>query len=167
MSATLNPNKLCGYYSWPFYPMGPPVQQATYFEITGQTHHHVAVFYLDEILEGQKLFDFKGPEDKPALYEDCINECRRMVFNGIKRLDKGNEEKGAVLIFLPGELEIAKVIKAFKTHDPENNEKLCMYPLHSRMPFEDTQKIFDRVQPGYRKIILSTNMAGKNYYIFF
>ena len=37
--------------------------------------------------------------------------------------------------------------------------KLVIYPLHSRLPFEDAQKIFEPVKPGYRKVILSTNMA--------
>ena len=69
------------------------------------------------------------------------------------------KEKGAVLIFLPGEFEIATMIKSFKAHDPDNNEKLIFFPLHSRMPFEDTKKIFHTVPDGYRKIIISTNMA--------
>ena len=63
------------------------------------------------------------------------------------------------MIFLPGEFEIATMIKSFKAHDPDNNEKLIFFPLHSRMPFEDTKKIFLTVPDGYRKIILSTNMA--------
>lgn len=58
--------------------MGPPVQQASYFEITGQMHHHVAVFYLEEILEGRRGQDFKAPEERPALYPDCVNECRKV-----------------------------------------------------------------------------------------
>ena len=55
MSATLNPDKLCSYYYWPFYPLGPPQPQASYFEIQGQMNHHVPVFYLDEILEDRKI----------------------------------------------------------------------------------------------------------------
>ena len=69
------------------------------------------------------------------------------------------KKKGAVLIFLPGEFEIATMIKSFKAHDPDNNEQLIFFPLHSRMPFDDTKKIFDSVPDGYRKIIISTNMA--------
>lgn len=138
--------------------MGPPEPQASYFEIPGQMLHHVAVFYLEDILEGRSR-EFKAPEEKPALYPDCLEECRRMVFNGIKRLDKSSTDKGAILIFLPGELEISKMIKAFKAHDPDNNEKLVIFPLHSRLPFEETQRIFDPVTSGYRKVIISTNMA--------
>ena len=60
MSATLNPDKLCTYYYWPFYPMGPPMPQASYFEIQGQMDYHVSVFYLDEILEGQNICKYRG-----------------------------------------------------------------------------------------------------------
>ena len=57
--------------------------------------------------------NFKGPSEKPALAESCIEECRKIVIDGIKKLEKEKPDKGAVLIFLPGELEISKVSKCF------------------------------------------------------
>ena len=60
---------------------------------------------------------------------------------------------------ISGEHEITTVMKLFKNDDSDNNEKLTLLPLHSRMPFDETQKIFDAVPPGHRKVILSTNMA--------
>ena len=38
-------------------------------------------------------------------------------------------------------------------------EKMVFLPLHSRLPFENAQKIFEPVENYYRKVILSTNMA--------
>ena len=50
-------------------------------------------------------------------------------------------------------------MKNFQKHDPRNKHQLVMLPLHSRLPFENAQKIFEPVQKHYRKIIFSTNMA--------
>lgn len=160
MSATLNADKLLRYYSWPMYLNGPNFQQGTKFEIPGSTVHDISVYYLNEILEGRQT-TFKGPTEKPILAESCILECRRIIYEGFKRLEKNSrqEVKGAVLIFLPGELEISTVIKTFTKFDPDNQEKLVLLPLHSRLPFESAQKIFDPVEHSYRKVILSTNMA--------
>ena len=36
---------------------------------------------------------------------------------------------------------------------------MVFLPLHSRLPFESAQKIFEPVEDYYRKVILSTNMA--------
>ena len=46
-----------------------------------------------------------------------------------------------------------------RSADPDNKQKLVLLPLHSRLPFENAQKIFDPVDRNQRKIILSTNMA--------
>ena len=50
-------------------------------------------------------------------------------------------------------------MKNFKKKDPINEHKLVMLPLHSRLPFENAQKIFEPVPKHHRKIIFSTNMA--------
>ena len=89
----------------------------------------------------------------------CVQECLKIVFEGIKKMEKDQSEKGAVLIFLPGELEIKEVIQQFHKYDPENNEKLVILPLYSRLPFNEHQKIFEPVESLHRKVILSTNMA--------
>ena len=56
-------------------------------------------------------------------------------------------------------LSIATVIKAFRKKDPDNNCRLVFLPLHSRLPFESAQKIFEPVEDYHRKVILATNMA--------
>ena len=155
MSATLNAEKLLEYYSWPMYVNGPNFQQGTKFDIPRLQMHSKTIFYLDDVVDE---LDFKGPSDKPALYEPCIRECRRIIFEGLAKLDM-DKDRGAVLIFLPGELEISTVMKSFKRYDPDNEEKLVMLPLHSRLPFESAQRIFEPVSAPNRKVILSTNMA--------
>ena len=65
------------------------------------------------------------------------------------------------MVFLPGEYEILTVKKRLeqKLEDPKNVVKLVILPLHSRLPIDSAQTIFDPVEPYYRKVILSTNMA--------
>ena len=41
--------------------------------------------------------------------EACIAEARQIIFGGLEKLEQEDEDKGAVLIFLPGELEISNV----------------------------------------------------------
>lgn len=157
MSATMNPEKLQAYYSWPIYVHGPVCRQSEHFNIPGSLGHSVGIFYLDTIITNRQ--NFKGPTERPALMESCITECRRIIFEGFKKMDYDKKEKGAVLVFLPGEMEIKDVLRHFKKFDPDNDERLVLLPLYSRLPFNEAQKIFEPVKHHYRKVILSTNMA--------
>jgi HrpA-like RNA helicase len=77
MSATIKPDKLCRYFSWPMYSGGPVVDQAIYYPIPGTTNYDVTVFYLDELASRDQII--KGPEEKPALNKDCIMQCKRVI----------------------------------------------------------------------------------------
>lgn len=63
-------------------------------------------------------------------------------------------EEGAILCFLPGWEEIMKVNRLL----PVTQETVVLC-LHSRMQDSDQNRIFKRVPPGVRKIILATNIA--------
>lgn len=130
MSATLNYEKLLNYFSWPMYPKGPLVEQGVRFAIPGTLQYDVMVFYLDELVKSH--INFKPPAEKASLSESCVIKCKEILFEGIKRLDSQESDKGAVLIFLPGEFEIKEVMKTLKSHDPNNKEKLVILPLYSR-----------------------------------
>lgn len=71
---------------------------------------------------------------------------------------------GAVLAFLPGLEEIMKTRNTLLgseifglTFADSSKFKVCL--LHSSVPKEEQQEIFDAPPPGCRKIILSTNLA--------
>ncbi|XP_076321258.1 LOW QUALITY PROTEIN: ATP-dependent RNA helicase A-like [Tachypleus tridentatus] len=73
----------------------------------------------------------------------------------IKNLDV----PGAVLIFLPGWNLIFALMKHLEQHPVFGTSAYVILPLHSQLPREDQHRVFDNVQPGITKVILSTNIA--------
>lgn len=73
----------------------------------------------------------------------------------IKSLNK----EGAVLVFLPGWNLIFALMKYLQNNPSFGNSEYTILPLHSQLPREDQRKVFEKVKPGVRKIILSTNIA--------
>ena len=66
---------------------------------------------------------------------------------------------GAVLVFLPGWSQIFALLKTLQQHPLYGSHQYRLIPLHSQLPREDQRAVFDPVQPGVTKIILSTNIA--------
>ncbi|KAF4710566.1 ATP-dependent RNA helicase A [Perkinsus olseni] len=67
-------------------------------------------------------------------------------------------EGGAVVVFLPGWPSIQSLLWVLK-QEPEINDVFDLMPLHSQIPPEDQQRVFQKPRPGRRKCILSTNIA--------
>ncbi|XP_043506604.1 ATP-dependent DNA/RNA helicase DHX36 isoform X1 [Frieseomelitta varia] len=68
-------------------------------------------------------------------------------------------DPGAILVFLPGMMDIIKLNKIMleNGHYPQN--QYVIYPLHSRMPTIDQKLIFKEPSEGVRKIIIATSIA--------
>ncbi|KAF0752625.1 dosage compensation regulator isoform X2 [Aphis craccivora] len=66
---------------------------------------------------------------------------------------------GAVLIFLPGWNLIFALQKYLTQKQFFASSKFCILPLHSQLPCVDQRRVFESVQSGVRKVILSTNIA--------
>jgi len=88
---------------------------------------------------------------------------------------------GAVLIFMPGMMEIMKLFNRLRESSIFNDQyvtpataamlssvnlkhvnfrsKFVVYPLHSALTTEDQKKVFVRPARGVRKIVISTNIA--------
>ena len=65
------------------------------------------------------------------------------------------DDRGDVLVFLPGEREIREVAEKLKGRNLRNT---CILPLFARLGLADQQRIFHPEQ-GYRRIVLATNVA--------
>ncbi|KAG5437341.1 hypothetical protein PCANB_000771 [Pneumocystis canis] len=69
---------------------------------------------------------------------------------------------GAILVFLPGYSEINSLNKLLISGkagvDYTDKSKYRIYMLHSAIPYMQ-QDVFEKLEPGIRKIILSTNIA--------
>lgn len=69
-----------------------------------------------------------------------------------------DEPLGAILVFLPGFAEIDQLVKALERH-PRIGRGSRVFPLHSSLPAHQQKSIFQRMPPGVRKIVVSTNIA--------
>uniref|UniRef100_A0A0K0EC50 RNA helicase n=1 Tax=Strongyloides stercoralis TaxID=6248 RepID=A0A0K0EC50_STRER len=70
------------------------------------------------------------------------------------------EERGSVLVFMPGWNEIQHLIKYLKESKQNTNGlKYHILPLHSLLPIEEQRLVFETPPDGYIKIIVSTNIA--------
>lgn len=68
------------------------------------------------------------------------------------------DERGDVLIFLSGVKEITTVVEAAKLYN-EKTQSWCILPLYSSLSLEEQNKVFDYPPEGYRKCVVSTNVA--------
>ncbi len=68
-----------------------------------------------------------------------------------------NNEKGDILIFLPGE----KIIKdcVSRLSKSSEREKLYLIPLYGRLPKEEQERVFETAPDGKTKVVVSTNIA--------
>ncbi|NXR27366.1 TDRD9 helicase, partial [Cinclus mexicanus] len=64
-------------------------------------------------------------------------------------------ERGSVLVFLPGLGEIRYMHSCLS----DNYQRWQVYPLHACATLEEQSKVFSATVPGYRKVILATNIA--------
>lgn len=65
---------------------------------------------------------------------------------------------GAILVFCPGVGEIRQVIDAIST-SLRGQSKVEILPLHANLSPDEQRKVFQPVRAGYRKIVVSTNVA--------
>lgn len=69
---------------------------------------------------------------------------------------------GAILIFMPGQFEILRLIRKLEqSHllDVEDVGELRILPLYGSLSSKDQRRIFERPPEGVRKIVVATNIA--------
>lgn len=70
-----------------------------------------------------------------------------------------SQDEGAILVFMPGMMEITKAIDEMRRKELFQGEKVVIYPLHSSLSTSEQTRVFDVPPPGVRKIVVSTNIA--------
>jgi len=76
------------------------------------------------------------------------------------RFNEVPRNEAAVLVFLPGLMEITKVHERLSRTEMFGNASRCLVlSLHSVLSGDDHAKAFERPRTGVRKIVLSTNIA--------
>ncbi|CAG2175084.1 unnamed protein product [Oppiella nova] len=73
-----------------------------------------------------------------------------------------NEDIGDILVFSTGEEEIESMIRSVNEVIPQlplEFQKLRALPLYSALPIPHQQRVFKRLENGFRKVIFATNIA--------
>jgi ATP-dependent RNA helicase DHX36 len=67
------------------------------------------------------------------------------------------KDDGAILVFMPGMMEIQKTIEEMYKKEVFQSSKVAIYPLHSSLSTADQKAIFEVPLDGVRKIVVSTS----------
>ncbi|XP_037271570.2 ATP-dependent DNA/RNA helicase DHX36 isoform X1 [Rhipicephalus microplus] len=137
MSATINAEKFSEYF-----------EDAPIIRIPGRTHP-VNQFFLEDIIAENivtKAALEKSRDDPIKIVPDVLTYLMEM------------KPPGAILCFLPGWNEINNVRAELCRRAPARFHEWIL-PLHSRLHYQEQQKIFASPPPDVRKVILSTNIA--------
>ncbi|XP_021259648.1 putative ATP-dependent RNA helicase TDRD9 isoform X2 [Numida meleagris] len=157
MSATINCEEIADYFA---IPVENHLNPACIFKVECKPYA-VEEYYLDDL---KHIAHFQLPYqriDKPVIAKEIYEVAVSLIqsFDELEMQCNGDSftpERGSVLVFLPGLSEISymhsRLTRMF-------NKRWQVYPLHSRVSLEEQNNVFLNPVPGYRKVILSTNVA--------
>uniref|UniRef100_A0A8K9X4T3 ATP-dependent RNA helicase TDRD9 n=1 Tax=Oncorhynchus mykiss TaxID=8022 RepID=A0A8K9X4T3_ONCMY len=159
MSATINCREFAEYFGTPIRSQMNP---AYVFEVEGAPYA-IEEFYLEDLCSLIPYrVDTRRPDD-PYITVEMYNVAVSLIqsFDELEAKDQREgglslPDRGSVLVFLPGLGEIHYMQEALSKLV---RKRLQVYPLHSSVTLEEQNGVFLVPVPGYRKIILSTNIA--------
>ncbi|XP_076292712.1 ATP-dependent DNA/RNA helicase DHX36 isoform X2 [Lasioglossum baleicum] len=177
MSATLNSESFSKYYN-----------DCPIIHIPGFTYP-VEEFYLEDVLEitrfkfSKHIDKYKQAQrdESSSIIDSYIRRLaieKKYSKNVIDQLKNPNREDlsldlieelirhicrtkppGAILVFLPGVMDISQLHKIMMRNGQYPPNKYVIYPLHSRMPTVHQKLIFKEPPNDIRKIIIATSIA--------
>ncbi|XP_032338686.1 ATP-dependent RNA helicase TDRD9 [Camelus ferus] len=164
MSATINCEEFADYFA---VPVQNKMSPAYIFEVEGKPYS-IEEYYLDDLehIHHNRLSPHRLEE--PSITKDVYEVTVSLIqmFDDLDLKESGRSRtwsgapsapvRSSVLVFLPGLGEINYM------HELLTNmvhKRLQVYPLHSSVTLEEQNNVFLSPVPGYRKIILSTNIA--------
>ncbi|KAK9693515.1 Helicase conserved C-terminal domain [Popillia japonica] len=163
MSATIDTEKFQNYFKTNCADIDiyPPT-----LHILKESKFDNQLFYIDQLSSLGKIpnFSIAEPRIDKSLYDMLLRLIK--IFDRLDKKDVITNRNivGSVLVFLPGIYEIEE---AYNYLTSSNNPRAgtsdsvqwYILPLHSSITNEEQRKAFTPPQPGFRKIILSTNIA--------
>ncbi|KAF1496730.1 ATP-dependent RNA helicase TDRD9, partial [Pygoscelis antarcticus] len=155
MSASINCEEFADYFALPVHNSLNP---AYIFKVEGKPYA-IEEFYLDDL---KHTVHFKLPSqriEEPVIVREMYEVAVSLIQSFDELEMKSNSvtsERGSVLVFLPGLSEISYMHSCLSNMF---NKRWQVYPLHSRVTLEEQNNVFLTTVPGYRKVILSTNIA--------
>lgn len=184
MSATINSEFFSAYFDGcPVYEIPGfthPVEELYMEQIVARTGHkpdfkgtNVKRTKMTEAME-EEWERTKAEYEKEGLDEETISKVKTMelyaeridyelivasVGDILKRKEPAGSVDGAILIFLPGVMEIKKAIDALTVFSRSVPQTLDIMPLHAALTPKEQNSIFTPVRKGVRKIVVATNVA--------
>ncbi|XP_072283954.1 ATP-dependent RNA helicase TDRD9 [Pyxicephalus adspersus] len=162
MSATINCREFAEYFALPVLNQLVP---AYIFNVEGKLYD-IEVFYLDDLkhIPRQKLETATRTFGEPLISKELFEIATTLMqlFDDMEKEErqitasKFNTDPNSVLVFLPGIFEINFMHELFTNMV---HKRLHVYPLHSSITLDEQNMVFMAPVMGYRKIILSTNIA--------
>ncbi|XP_065540774.1 ATP-dependent RNA helicase TDRD9 isoform X4 [Lathamus discolor] len=161
MSASINCKELADYFT---LPDKNGLNPACVIKVEGKPFA-IEEYYLDDL---KHFVKFKLPIqiiEEPVIVTEMYEIAMSLIqsFDELE-MEKNREEKnlsvtserGSVLVFLPGLYEIRYMQSCLSS---KFNKRWQVYPLHSGGTLEEQNNALLATVPGYRKIILCTNIA--------
>ncbi|XP_048655393.1 ATP-dependent RNA helicase TDRD9 isoform X3 [Marmota marmota marmota] len=163
MSATINCKEFADYFA---VPVQNKMNPAYIFEVEGKPYS-IEEYYLNDLEHIYHSVLSPHLLEEPVIMKDVYDVAISLIqmFDDLDMKESGNKtwsgaqfvsERSSVLVFLPGLGEINYM------HELLTNmvhKRLQVYPLHSSVTLEEQNNVFLSPVPGYRKVILSTNIA--------
>ncbi|NWS56225.1 TDRD9 helicase, partial [Chunga burmeisteri] len=160
MSASINCEEFADYFA---LPVRNCLNPACVFKVEGKSYA-IKEYYLDDL---KHTVRFKLPSqriEEPVIVREMYEVAVSLIQSFDELEMKSNKEKnmsvvserGSVLVFLPGLSEIRYMHSCLSNMF---NKRWQVYPLHSCVTLEEQSNVFLTAVPGYRKVILSTNIA--------
>ncbi|CAL4066121.1 unnamed protein product, partial [Meganyctiphanes norvegica] len=172
MSATIDSNKFSQYFRYPvmgsLYPAPIIAVSKPIFQIQEWYRDQLGDILNQPQTIIPRCMTTLPPVnlDEPGISDEMYNFVRCLIhgFDILERDELNIEDqtklpeiRGAVLAFLPGLMEIEKLIEELK--QDYIRYKWHVIPLHSSITSDEQRKVFAKVEPNVRKIIVSTNIA--------
>lgn len=118
--------------------------------------------------------DREEREWKEKYETNGLNEGAVAALNASYKSDKGidysllaavvkyicrKEDEGAILIFMPGVMEIKKCIDTIRSEVPRDCGRMEILPLHANLSSKEQSSVFKKMVNGVRKVVVATNIA--------
>ncbi|KAF9106961.1 hypothetical protein BGX27_008936, partial [Mortierella sp. AM989] len=184
MSATINSEFFSGYFdNCPVIEVPGfthPVEELYMEQIIARTGHtpdfrgsNVKRTKMTEAME-EEWEKTKTQYEKEGLSEDTISKIKTMeayadridydlivasVNDILNRKEPAGSVDGAILVFLPGVMEIKKCIDALTVFSRTVSQTMDIIPLHAALTPKEQNSVFAPVRKGVRKIVVATNVA--------
>lgn len=157
MSATFDTEEFAKYFR---VPCDRGMTLAPTIDLHTEREYRINIYYLDDIrpIAQEAPMDYDTPNIDTAMYQVGVTLVTMFC-----KWDKTDLNRGknlpCILVFLPGMQEIQRMYNYLSKEMEEKQIKLKLVPLHSTISSENQKDVFRNPAPGYRKVILATNIA--------